>query len=87
MNRKIAVTIAAVSLAIALIFPIFMVVEASNEDFSDLIHRGPLLDETDIQSFLANAQTRHNRLYTILAIAELVLVAIFVIALWLSLKT
>jgi hypothetical protein len=73
-------------LAIALILPIYVVIESSNLDFQDLVHRGPLLDETQIQSYFHDTTVRHQMLFTILAVSESVLVVLFIIAFRASMK-
>jgi uncharacterized membrane protein YphA (DoxX/SURF4 family) len=83
--NKMAV-IAAILLAAALIFPMYMLIESSNEDFRDLMHRGFPLDETQIDAYFQDATVRHQTLFAILAVGELVLVVLFVIALRASLK-
>jgi hypothetical protein len=86
MNKKITIAIAIISLSAALILPIYALIEESNQDFTDLIHRGPLLDETDLQSYLQSARSRQQTLLIIIGAAEVVLVLVFFVALWLSLK-
>ncbi|HVO36901.1 MAG TPA: hypothetical protein VMT01_01870 [Candidatus Acidoferrum sp.] len=61
-------------------------IESYNEDFRDLLRRGPLLDETQIEGYFQDATARHVRILTILAIVEVVFVILFVIALRASFK-
>jgi len=87
MNKKVLIVLAGLFLVGAMVLPTYAVFEALNQDFNDLVHRGPLLDETAIQSFLSATTTRHYTLLTIFAVAEAVLLILFVVTLWFILKT
>jgi len=86
MNRTLTIGLAILFLALALILPIYALIESYNEDFRDLLHRGPLLDDTQIQEYFQDATARHIRTLTILAIVEVVFVILFVLALRASFK-
>jgi hypothetical protein len=73
--------ISIVLLAIMVIFPFYMLIESWTEDFIDLGHRGEDVnfDQTDIQSFFADATVRHQTLLTILGVGEAVLLIAFIL--------
>jgi hypothetical protein len=81
MSKNRMMVLAAVFLSVALIFPVYMIIESWNEDFIDLTHRGELGDQTDIQSYFNDATVRHQTLFTILAAGEVVFVVLLVITL------
>ena len=81
MSRKIMLALAAIFISLALVLPVYALVESWNEDFTDLTRRGPLFDETDLPNYFQDATVRHQTLFTFLAIFEVVLAVLIVITL------
>jgi hypothetical protein len=79
----------AILLAVMVALPFYIVLESWNQDYVDLVHRGESVnfDQTDIQSYFADATVRHQNLLIILAIAELLLLIPFTLALRAALKS
>ncbi|MEM3459467.1 MAG: hypothetical protein QXW63_00045 [Candidatus Bathyarchaeia archaeon] len=90
MNKKVTVTLAGIFLAIALALPSYVLIEATTEDlrqFNKFLQENQLpLDDTDVEQFIYVTGTRHQRLFAVLLIFELVFTILFAIVLWLSLK-
>jgi hypothetical protein len=85
MNKKVG-AVAAILLAVALILPFYVLLETTTADLEGLAHRGPLLDETQIESYFQETAVAHQRLYIILGVTEAVLVILFAIAFWLIIR-
>jgi hypothetical protein len=81
MSRRILLALAAIFIGIALVLPVYALVESWNEDFANLTRRGNLLDETDLQDYFQETTVRHQTLFTFLAIFEVVLVVLIAITL------
>jgi len=80
------IMLAMVFLAISLVLPIYMLVESWNEDLVNLGHRGTPLDDTGVQSYFNDVSARHQTLLTILAIGEIAMLILFILAFRAGLK-
>jgi hypothetical protein len=90
MNKRIMVALTGVFLGIALILPTCVIIESNIEDlrqYNNFLrdHTVPL-DDTEIEQFISITSTRHQTIFTILLISELILVTLFAITLWLTIK-
>jgi hypothetical protein len=86
MNRK-ALVFAGIFLAIALVSPVFVLIEETNAAERDFVNMPNLADETQVTEYLHAITVRHTTILTILVIVETVSVVLFAIALWFALKT
>ncbi len=87
MNRKWFV-LAGVFLAVALIVPPFVLITQSDADLDNLVKQGPnLADETAAQGFLADVDAGNQFAFTVAIVVEVVSVLLFVVCLWLALKS
>jgi len=87
MNRT-ALVFAAIFLAIALVSPVFILIQERSADDKDLENLGPnLADETRATEYFQAVVQRHSMTLIILAIVETVFVILFAIAIWFALKT
>jgi hypothetical protein len=87
MMRTRMMILAMVFLAILLVLPIFVLVESWNEDLANLGQQGTPLDDTGIQSYFNDVSARHQTLLTILAIGEITMLVLFVLAFRAGLKS
>jgi len=87
MSKKVGIVVAGILLAVALILPFYVILETTTADLKGLARRGPLLDETQIESYFQETTVAHQRLYILLGIAETILVALFAVTLWFSIKS
>jgi hypothetical protein len=85
MRTKMMV-LAVIFLAILLALPIFMLIESWNEDLVNLGNMGTPIDDTGLQNFLNDIAVRHQTLLTILAVSEIALLVLFILAFRAGLK-
>lgn len=85
MKPRTKLVIASVFLFAALLLPVYAVITSLNEDFRYYVISNPL-DETARQNLINEATTRHNTLFTIVIIAEIILVSLFAVSLWSAIR-
>ena len=86
VNRK-ALILAAIFLAVALIFPIFVIYEDSAATARYFVDIGQYQnDQTAITNYLNQLQTTQNTLIVVLIVVEALLIILFSVSMWMALK-
>ncbi len=78
--------LAMVLLAILLALPIFMILQSWNEDLANLGQQKLPIDDTGLQAFFNDITLRHQTLFTILVVSEIVVLILFLLTFRASLK-
>lgn len=80
MNRNMLLVLAGIFLAASLIFPIYVVVDSLNYNFSHYTISVPL-DDTAREALIQEAQARNQLIFTITAIVEIAFTIAFLLTL------
>ncbi len=83
MNKRVWMVLSAVLFAIALIFPVYMMVDAIS--LANYVVSNPL-DDTGVQQRLQEQTVAHQTLLIVLSIAEVIVVVLFALCLRVVLK-